>query len=79
MVGFHLPGDPYFPEQGVGGWLDVEPDDNHEIPLDDDFVENFPDDSDSEPKVNDYPWYHRLAFQGLTPLWAENLGRWIRE
>ena len=25
MAGFHLPGDPYFPNQGNGGWLDAEP------------------------------------------------------
>ena len=86
MAIFHLPGDPYFPNQGNGGWIDAEPEENHEIPLDDEFEENFPKDSNSEPGVNDLPLVapipnpnHRPAFQGPTPLWAENLGRWSQE
>ncbi|KAL7610638.1 hypothetical protein Lser_V15G13684 [Lactuca serriola] len=86
MAGFNLPGDPYFPNQGNGGWLDAEPEENHPIPLDDDFVENFLEDSDSEPEVNNLPLVApipnpnpRPAFQGPTPLWAKNLGRWSQE
>ena len=25
MAGFHLPGDPYFPNQGNAGWIEEEP------------------------------------------------------
>ena len=55
MVGFHPPGDPYFPNQGNVGWLKAEPEDKHPIPLDDDFTENFSEGSDSEPEVNNLP------------------------
>ena len=41
MAGFHPHGDPYFPNQGNEGWLDADPEENHPIPLDDDFTENF--------------------------------------
>ncbi|KAI3708647.1 hypothetical protein L2E82_37958 [Cichorium intybus] len=30
MAGFHLPGDPYFPEEGNGGWLNEEPEEEPE-------------------------------------------------
>ena len=29
MVGSHLPGDPYFPNQGNGGWTDAKPEVNN--------------------------------------------------
>ena len=55
MAGFHLPGDPYYPNQGIGGWLDEEPEDDHPIPLDDHRAEGFSDSSDSEPEINNQP------------------------
>ncbi|KAL7593408.1 hypothetical protein Lser_V15G33885 [Lactuca serriola] len=74
MAGFHLPGDPYFPDQGQ----DVEPKENHEIPLKDDFAENFPEDSDSELEAYNLPPVAqnpnpRPAFQDPMPLWVESL------
>ena len=44
MVGSHLLDEPYLPNKGNGGWTDVEPEESHAIPLDDDFAENFPKD-----------------------------------
>ena len=41
MAGFHLPGDPYFPNQGDDGWIEPEPEGNHEIPFDDGIAEPF--------------------------------------
>lgn len=84
MVGFHLPGDPYFPNQGNVGRIDAEPEDNHVIPLDDDFAEDFLEDTDSEPVAyNPLPLAqnpnHHQNFQGPTPLWAINLDRWSEE
>ena len=29
IAGFHLPGDPYFSEKGVSGWLDSELEENY--------------------------------------------------
>ena len=29
MDGFHLPGDSYFPDQGNGGWIDEEPEEEN--------------------------------------------------
>ena len=84
MAEFHLPGDPYFPNQGNGGWIEDEPKENHEIPLDDDFAENFPEDSDSGAEAyNPSPVAQnpklRQNFQGPMPLWAVNLDRLSNE
>ena len=54
MAGFHH-GDPYFPPQDNVGWLEEEPEDEHQIPLDDHHTEGFSDGSDSEPEVNNLP------------------------
>ena len=85
MAGFHHPGDPYYPNQGNGGWLDEESDDDHPIPLDDQYAEGFSDSSSSEPEVNNLPPEApnpnpRPAFQGPTPMWAIiTLNRWSEE
>ena len=55
MVGFHHPRDPYFSNQGNVGWLDAESEDEPAIPLDDELAEDFPEDQDSEPEVEDLP------------------------
>ena len=82
MAGFHLLGDSYFPDQGNGGCLDVEPEeDNPVVPevedpeeiSDEDNEEEFQEASDSEPLVYNLPQVvenpnPRLAFQGTTPL-----------
>ena len=39
MDGFHLLGDPYFPNQGNGGWLEEEPEDDPMAPIEEDFEE----------------------------------------
>ena len=86
MVGFHSPGDPYFPNQGNVGWLEAEPEEDHPIPLEDNLAENFSEGSDSEPEANNLPQEApipnlnpRPTFQGPTPLWATNLNRWSDE
>ena len=85
MAGFPH-GDPYFPNQGNVGWLEAEPEDDHQIPLDDHHAEGFSDSSDSEPEVNNLPPVSqnpnlnpRPAFQGPTPLWATDLITWSHE
>lgn len=30
MAGFHLPGDPYYPNQGNGGWIEEDPEEIEE-------------------------------------------------
>ena len=30
MAGFHLPGDPYYPNQGNGGWIEEDPEEDPE-------------------------------------------------
>ena len=55
MVGFHLPGDPYIPNQGYVVWLGAEPEEETAIPLDDDFAEDFPEDDDSGSGVYNPP------------------------
>ena len=55
MAGFHLPGDTYFPNQENVGWLEDEPEENHVIPLDDDFAEQFPEEADIELEVKNLP------------------------
>ena len=74
MARFHPHGDPYFPNQGNVGWLEEEPEDDHQIPLVDHQAEGFSDGSDSEPEVNDLlpvaPVPNpnpRPTFQGPTP------------
>ena len=86
MAGFHLPSNPYFPNQGNNGWLEAKPEENHEIPLDNDFSEEFPKEDDSEPEVENLPQVapipnpnHRLEFQGPTPMWVRSLNKWSHD
>ena len=37
MAGFHLPGDPYFPNQGNGGWIEEDPEEILENEPEDEF------------------------------------------
>ena len=72
MVSFHLPGDPYYPNQGNGGWIE---DDQEEImEKEEEFKEGMQEDSDSDPEDNNLPLVApiqnpnpRLGFQGSTP------------
>ena len=86
MAGFHLPGDPYFPDQRNGGWLGADPEEDNSVVLEEeDFEESFKEenedemqeDSDSEPEVYNPPQVvqnpnPRQDFQGPTPLWVVN-------
>ena len=60
MVGFHLPGNPFFSDQGNGGWIEAEPEEeNLVVPAvkdpkessDEENEEEVQEDSNSEPKV----------------------------
>ena len=62
MAEFHLPGDPSFPDQGVGGWLEAEPkNENLVIPAVEDpnqssneeNEEEVQEESDIEPEIYD--------------------------
>ena len=71
MAGFHIPGDPYYPNQGNGGWIEEDPEedpDEIEVEVEEEFevdeeVEEEPieeeeevtDGTDSEPKVINPP------------------------
>ena len=55
MAGFHLPRDPHIPNQGNGGWIDVEPADDPVVPIEEDFEEDFQEDADSESKAYNPP------------------------
>ena len=86
MVGFHLPGDPYFPNQGNAEWLEAELEENHKIPVDDDFAEQFPEEADPKPEVENLPPVApipnpnpQLEFEGPTPMWIGSLDRWSYE
>ena len=86
MAGFHLPGNPYFPNQGDDGWIEPEPEGNHEIPFDDGIAEPFPEETDSEPEVENLPPVApipnpnpQLVLEGPTPTWVGSLDRWSHE
>ena len=64
MDGFHLPGDPYFPNPGNGGWLEAElEEDNLVVPVEEEPEESseqeneeeVQEDSDSELDVYNPP------------------------
>ena len=74
MAGFHLPGDPYYPNQDNGGWIENDPE------------EEMQEDSDPDPEDNNLPFVApinnpnpRPKFHGSTPLWAVNLNKWSNE
>ena len=47
IVGFHLPGDPYFPNQRNGGWLEVKlEEDNPVVPIEEDHDESSEDENE---------------------------------
>ena len=86
MMGFHLPGDPYFPNQENNWWLEANPEENHEIPLDNDLVEQLPEETDSEPEVENLPQVApipnpnpQLVLEVPTPMWVGRLDRWSRD
>ena len=44
MVGFHLPEDPYFPNNGNDGWIEEDPDEQIEVNAEEDLKEGHDDD-----------------------------------
>ena len=48
MAGFHLPGDPYFPKQGNGGWIEPEPEEEPEEGLAEPVVDSEEEESDDD-------------------------------
>lgn len=82
MAGFHLPGDPYFPNQGNKGLLEEEPEeepeelevepktpavDFEEQELDVSDKENEEDDSDAESEVINPPYMDRVPAHRMGP------------
>ena len=80
MAGFHPPGDPYYPNQGNGGWVEEDPEEDEEpIELD----EGDDSGTDSKPEVINPPAAQppaiRRNFQGPTPVWASHLHHWSEQ
>ncbi|XP_023744973.1 uncharacterized protein LOC111893139 [Lactuca sativa] len=90
MARFHLPGDPYFPNQGNADWIVEDPEeDPKEEPMEEEESvdgeeeeeEEDSDGTDSEPEVyNPHPApIPPQHYQGPTPQWAKTIHRWSRE
>lgn len=90
IEGFHLPGDPYFPNHGNRGWIEEDPEELIEEKPEEDpeegeeeEEEQMEEDSDVESEVinppyairNRYDPLPRPGFHGSAPLWAEDLCR----
>lgn len=74
MAGFHIPGDPYFPNQGNGGWLGGEPeedpkevfeeepeeDPNEEPEEDEEEESEDEEESEEEPEIFNPPYLARV-------------------
>ncbi|KAI3723373.1 hypothetical protein L2E82_34896 [Cichorium intybus] len=50
MAGFHLPGDPYFPDEGNNGWLNGDPEEDFEEDPEEDIEEDPEEDFEEDPK-----------------------------
>ena len=93
MVGFHHPGDPYFPKQGNGGWLEPveeteeEPEEEREEEPEEEPIGGPSEpvaDSDAESDVINAPYMarvppYRMGPNGPTPPWAHGIWRWSRQ
>ena len=53
MAGFHVPGDPYFPNQGNGGWIEQDPDKDLEELMEEEPEEEPQEDSEEDLKVEE--------------------------
>ncbi|KAL7610703.1 serine/threonine-protein phosphatase 4 regulatory subunit 2-like [Lactuca sativa] len=92
LAGFHLPGDPYFPNEGNAGWLEAKPEDMIEEDPEEDAEED-PEEEEEEveeeeeedeeegPEVYDPLPAHAPArdYPGPTPQWGTNLRFWSQE
>ena len=83
MARCHMPGDPYFPNQGNGGWIEEDPKEDpkelmeeEEEPEEDqeeeEVEEETEEESDAESEVINPPYVarvpaHRLGYQGPMP------------
>ena len=82
MVGFHFPDDPYFPNQGNGGWLEEEPEEDPEelevepkapeVDLEEDELDGSDEDiredeSDTESKVINPPYMVQVPAYRMGP------------
>ncbi|KAI3522222.1 hypothetical protein L1887_11706 [Cichorium endivia] len=52
MAGFHLPGDPYFPDEGNNGWLNEEPEEDFEEDPEEEFEEEPEEEIEEDPEGN---------------------------
>lgn len=80
MAGFHHPNDPYYPNQGNGGWIEADSEEDEE-PIN---VEAGDDSgTDSEPEIINppvlQPPVHVRNFQGPTPVWGSHLHHWSQQ
>ena len=80
MAGFYPPGDPYYPNQGNGGWVEEDPEEDEE-PIE--LEEGDDSRTDLEPEVIDPPAAQppvvRRNFQGPTPVWGSHLLHWNQQ
>ena len=80
MASFHHPGDPYFPNQGNGGWIEEDPKEDpkeieeEEIDEEIDDEEEEDDDWDAESKVINPPYMARVPTHHLGPNAQHPLG-----
>ena len=90
MVGFHLSGDPDFPNQGNCGWIEAEPEEDLEELFEEEgpkeAKEEFEDkEEEEEPEEEVFnPHYiarvssNRLGYNGHEHRWATVIERWSR-
>ena len=57
MAGFHPQGDPYYPNQGNGGWVEEDPEEDEE-PIE--LEEGDDSGTNSEPEVFNPPYISRV-------------------
>ena len=75
MAGYHLPGDPYYPNHGNEGWVVEDPEeDTDEEPFEDSESSG----TDTEPPVYNPPKAIppppvRKRYQGLPSVWGEHI------
>ena len=83
MAGFHLPGDPYYPNQGNGGWIEEDPEEDpeeieeeveeeFEVEVGEEFevdeeIVEISSGTDSEPEVYDPPIPHPPVIRPYQP------------
>ena len=90
LAGFHLPGDPYFPDNRNGGWLEEDPEEDpdelseeeeEEGTMEDEGKDEEKEEEDSEAKseVDNPPVAEQHIYVGPAPFWAEDIRQWSRD